>query len=186
MKPMSRVLVAGAIAAAGVAALVAAGVGARPTTAATAKTARSAQVARGRYLVSIMGCGDCHTPASLYGKPDMSRMLSGSELGWKGPWGVSYPRNITPDKETGIGTWTEAQIVRAITRGQRPDGSALLPPMPWPELANLAPADARAIAAYLKTIPAVKHEAPKVIPPDQPATGAYLDFPPPPEWDTPK
>ena len=47
------------------------------------------KVARGKYMVSIAGCNDCHTPGGLYGATDMSRMLSGSELGWTGPWGTS-------------------------------------------------------------------------------------------------
>src|SRR2546428_607543 len=59
------------------------------------------KVARGAYLVSFAGCDDCHSPGALYGFPDSTRRLSGSELGWQGPWGVSYGRNLTPDQETG-------------------------------------------------------------------------------------
>src|SRR5215475_10917946 len=71
-------------------------------------------IARGKYLVSIVGCGDCHTPGTLYGMPDTTRLLAGSELGWEGPWGLSYPRNLTPDQETGIGTWSEEDIVQTL------------------------------------------------------------------------
>ena len=143
------------------------------------------KIARGRYMVSISGCNDCHTPGSFYGLPDTSRTLAGSELGWRGPWGVSFARNLTPDS-TGIGSWTEEQIVTAIRTGRRPDGSALLPPMPWPTYANLSDEDAAAIAAYLKTIPPVKHQNLPVVPPNQKYEGGTLTFPPPPAWDAPK
>jgi len=141
------------------------------------------KIARGRRVSFTSGCQDCHTPGSFYGTPDTSRMLSGSELGWEGPWGVSYPRNLTPDMETGIGKWSEDDIVTAIRTGHRPDQSSLLPPMPWQMYANLTDEDAHALAAFLKSLPPVVHKAPDVIPPGKPATGPRLTFPPPPEWD---
>src|SRR5689334_8822018 len=55
--------------------------------------------ARGGYLVSIAGCNDCHTPGTFYGAPDHARLLSGSEMGWAGPWGTVYAANLTPDRE---------------------------------------------------------------------------------------
>ncbi len=138
----------------------------------------------GRRLALSSGCVDCHTPGSLYGTPDTTRMLSGSELGWQGPWGVSYPRNLTPDSTTGLGTWTEDQIVTAFTTGHRPDGTVLLPPMPWPGFgAGFTPDDAHALAAYLKSIPAVHHQMPAVMPPGKPVKGPVMIFPPPPAWD---
>ena len=143
------------------------------------------KVSRGQYLSSVIGCNDCHTPGSFYGSPDMTRQLSGSELGWKGPWGISFARNLTPDS-TGIGSWSEDQIVTAIREGRRPDGTPLLPPMPWPTFANLTLEDAQAIAAYLKSIPAVNHPNVHAVPPGQPYAGGYLEFPPPPAWDAPK
>jgi mono/diheme cytochrome c family protein len=153
------------------------------TTSQQASVAAPDPIARGRYLSLTMGCGDCHTPGSFYGTPDTTRLLSGSELGWHGPWGVSYPRNLTPDVETGLGKWSEEDIVKAITTGVRPDGSPLLPPMPWPDFAHLTHEDAHALAAYLKTIPAVKHQMPAVVPPSQKPTGAFLSLPSPPAWD---
>jgi mono/diheme cytochrome c family protein len=140
----------------------------------------------GRYLTTVMGCNDCHTPAALYGAPDTTRRLAGSELGWQGPWGVTFARNLTSDTETGLGSWTEGQIVTAIREGRRPDGTPLLPPMPWPSFAHLTDADANAIAFYIKSVPAVRHVNLKQVPPGQPFTGAALTFPPPPAWDTPK
>ena len=141
------------------------------------------KIARGKRVAYTSGCIDCHTPGTFYGMPDTTRMLSGSELGWEGPWGVSYPRNLTPDMETGLGSWTEEQIVAAVRTGIRPDKTPLLPPMPWPMYAHLTDEDAQSLAAYLKSLPPISHKAPDVIPPGQPATGPRLSFPPPPTWD---
>src|SRR5437879_5939350 len=80
-------------------------------------------VVRGRYLVTIMSCNDCHTPGYFYGAPDTLRRLAGSDLGWVGPWGVVHARNLTPDSATGIGSWTKEQIVTALRSGNTPDGS---------------------------------------------------------------
>jgi len=144
------------------------------------------QIAHGKYLVTVLGCHDCHTPGYFYGAPDSTRALSGSELGWQGPWGVSYPRNLTPDPQTGIGAWTEADIVKAIRTGMRPDGRMLLPPMPWPDLATLTDQDAAAVAKYLKTLPPVMHKVPELVPPGTKATGSILVLPQPSAWDAPR
>ncbi|MDE2227989.1 MAG: methyltransferase domain-containing protein [Alphaproteobacteria bacterium] len=117
------------------------------------------QVARGKYLVTLGGCNDCHTPGSFFGKPDMKRTLGGSDVGFAIPgMGVFVGANLTPDKETGLGTWTKQQIVTALTTGKRPDGRMLAPVMPWEEFAHLTRADALAIAAYLKSLPPVQHK----------------------------
>jgi mono/diheme cytochrome c family protein len=80
--------------------------------------ADDAEVERGKYLVTISGCNDCHTPGYFFGKPDMSRFLGGSDVGFEIPGlGVFVGPNITPDKETGIGSWTAEQIVTAIQTG---------------------------------------------------------------------
>lgn len=144
------------------------------------------RLARGKYLVTIAGCMDCHTPGTLYGSPDMERFLSGSELGWGGPWGVVYPGNLTPDPETGLGKWTAEQISHAIRTGNRPDGRQLAPIMPWQNLAALTDDDALAIAHYLKSLKPVKHAVPKPVPPGGEMTGAVVVMPPPPAWDAPK
>lgn len=159
----------------------------KPATQENASTAvPEDSIARGRYLVTIAGCNDCHTPGYLYGVPDTTRLLSGSEVGWGGPWGVSYARNLTPDSTTGLGTWTSEQIVTAIRTGQRPDAShILLPPMPWQDFSHLTDKDAYAIAAYLKTIPAVSHQAPAIVPPGKKATTPVIPFPAPGKWDAP-
>ena len=141
------------------------------------------KIARGKRVSYTSGCQDCHTPGTFYGSTDTTRTLSGPELGWAGPWGVSYPRNLTPDMETGIGKWSEEDIVTAIRTGHRPDQTPLLPPMPWQMYAHLTDEDAYALAAYLKSLPPIVHQVPAVIPPGQPVTGPALVFPPPSEWD---
>jgi len=160
------------------------------TTATTKKTSpassRKALVDRGMYLTTVGGCNDCHTPGTLYGSPDWDRKLAGSEIGWQGPWGVSYARNLTPDLETGLGKWTEDQIVNTLKTGVHPDGHVLLPPMPWPNTSQMTDPDMRAIAAYLKTLKPVEHQVPKAVPPGQTATGSIIVFPPPSAWDAPR
>jgi len=148
-----------------------------------ADKARADRIERGRRLTYIGACHDCHTPGTFYGAPDATRELSGSEVGWEGPWGVSYPRNLTPDMETGIGSWSEEDIVTAIRTGARPDGSRLLPPMPWPWYANLTDEEAYAIAAYLKSLPPIRHSVPTKTLPGVVASGARFTLPTAPEWD---
>jgi mono/diheme cytochrome c family protein len=115
---------------------------------------------RGKYLVALGGCNDCHTPGYFFGKPDMARFLGGSDVGFALPGGVFVGRNLTPDRETGLGAWSRAQIITALTTGRRPDGRVLAPIMPWRAFARLKPADAAAIAAYLQSLPPVRHAVP--------------------------
>jgi len=143
-------------------------------------------VARGHYLTTVTGCNDCHTPGTFWGAPDTTRTLSGSELGWKGPWGVTYAANLTPEPQTGIGAWSESDIITAIRVGKSPDGTMLLPPMPWPDYAFLTDEDAKSIAKYLKTIPPVMHKVPDRMPPGAKAKGSIIAFPPPSAWDAPR
>jgi mono/diheme cytochrome c family protein len=115
-----------------------------------------AQLDRGKYLVTLGGCNDCHTPGYFFGNPDMTKYLGGSDVGFEIPGlGAFAGRNITPDKATGIGSWTTAQIVTALQTGVRPDGRVLAPIMPWHAFANLTKDDATAIAAFLQSLPAV-------------------------------
>ena len=114
-----------------------------------AGAADPAAIARGKYLVTIAGCNDCHTPGYFLGKPDMARFLGGSDVGFEMPGlGVFHGPNLTPDKATGLGDWTDAEIVAAIQKGQRPDGRMLAPIMPWHAFANLTKQDVDAIVAY--------------------------------------
>ena len=140
---------------------------------------------RGEHLTTVMSCNDCHTPGAMFGAPDMKRKLSGSELGWQGPWGVTYARNLTPDMETGIGKWSEQDIMKALRTGTRPDGSILQPPMPWTNFTTLTDDEAMAIAVYLKSLPPVAHKVPDRVAPGTAANGSIVVIPAPSAWDVP-
>lgn len=155
--------------------------------------ARSAQIARGKYLVNYGGCNDCHTPLKFGPngpEPDMSRYLSGHPesaklpappkltdspwfaatagmTAWAGPWGVSYAANLTSDQQTGLGIWSEEMFVKAMRTGKHMSaGRNILPPMPWQSLAALNDTDLKAIYAYLRTVPAVANRVPEPLAPD--------------------
>jgi len=145
-------------------------------------------LARGKYLVTIAACNDCHTPWKMTAegpKPDMDRMLSGHPEGmvlppapkmpegpwqnafaatntaWAGPWGVSFTANLTPDRETGLGKWTVRNFTETIRTGRHLGrGREILPPMPIPQYKNFTDEDLAAIFTYLQSIPAVKNRVP--------------------------
>lgn len=153
----------------------------------------AAHVARGAYLVRIMSCNDCHTPWKMGEKgpePDMTRMLSGhpeslvmppapkSEAGpwiwagaatntaFAGPWGVSFTANLTPDPETGLGSWTEEMFIKALRTGRHQGiGRPILPPMPYPFIAAATDEDLKSIFAYLRSIPAIRNHVPQPVEP---------------------
>src|ERR1041384_4506551 len=110
----------------------------------------------------------------------MKRYLGGSEVGFEIPGlGVFYGPNLTPDEETGLGKWTKEQIATAITTGKRPDGRMLAPAMPVDSFKHLTHDDALAIAAYLKTLPAIKNKVPGPFGPNQkPTSFVYQVLPP--------
>jgi mono/diheme cytochrome c family protein len=111
----------------------------------------------GAYLAGpVAHCSECHTPAGADGRMDASRLFAGG-FKFTGPFGVSYSSNLTPDRETGIGAWTDAQIVAAIY-GVKPNGQPVLPPMPWPYYAGrIAEGDLKAIVAYLRSLPPIRN-----------------------------
>ena len=152
----------------------------------------------GKYLVTITGCNDCHTPKvpGPNGAPvsDASRLLSGHPekepspswspqdlkqkaiaaaanpmlTAWAGPWGVSYASNLTPDKETGIGEWSEDTFIAAMRTGKhqgQPNGRNILPPMPWFNLKEARESDLRSIWAYLRSLPPIRNQVPFPTPP---------------------
>jgi mono/diheme cytochrome c family protein len=147
--------------------------------AAAAASAAGPQVERGKYLVTIASCNDCHTPGYFLGKPDFSRTLAGSEVGFTIPGlGAFVGRNLTPDKETGLGNWTDDQIISAITAGIRPDGRRLAPIMPWQGLSHLSSEDAHAIVAYLRSLPPIKNAVPGPFGPKEvPSTLVFVIVP---------
>jgi mono/diheme cytochrome c family protein len=143
--------------------------------AALAGPAAAADVEHGKYLATIMDCGGCHTPGYLVGKPDMSRAFSGSEVGFFIPeLGYFYPPNLTSDDETGLGKWTEADIIKAVTKGQRPDGRMLAPIMPYHNYAALTENDAKDLAAFIKSLKPIKNQAPKLTGPTEQAPSLYM------------
>jgi|SRR5579862_7669967 len=138
------------------------------------------QVARGKYLVTVAGCNDCHTPGGLLGKPDTSRVLGGSEVGFEIPdLGVFYGPNLTPDKETGLGNFSTEQIMTALQTGMLPGGRKLAPVMPYEAFAKLTKADARAIVAYLKSLPPVANKVPGPFGPKETPTSFVMKIVPP-------
>ena len=108
--------------------------------------------ARGAYLVNtIAGCGNCHTPKDASGRAIAGKELSGG-LEFDIPPAHVVTPNITPDRETGIGKWSDAQIITALRDGKRPDGTIIGPPMPLEFYREISDHDAAAIAAYLRTL----------------------------------
>ncbi|MES1245511.1 MAG: cytochrome C [Acidobacteriota bacterium] len=130
-----------------------------------------ARVQRGEYLAKhVAACFACHA------KPDWTRYAGppqgppgagGDCLQGKGIPGAICSANITPDKETGLGDWTDGEILRAMREGVDRDGKALFPLMPYEEYSRMSDEDAKAIVAYLRSMPAVSYEAPQT----------HLDFP---------
>lgn len=130
---------------------------------------------RGEYLVSIMDCGGCHTPGIFLGKPDMARFLGGSEVGFQIPGlGIFYPPNLTPDPDTGLGRWSEDDIIRAVRTGVRPDGRQLAPVMPYHSYGKLTDADAKALAGYLRRLKPVRNQVPAITGASEKPKAPYL------------
>lgn len=150
---------------------------------------KEARIIHGKYLVSIMGCNDCHTPTIMtpHGpEKDTGHLLCGhpsniplavfnkeytkswalfslTGTAMAGPWGVSYAANLTSDA-TGIGNWTETQFFKAFRQGKfkgLDQARTLLPPMPWQMYANTKDEDVRDIFAYLKSTKPVHNVVPE-------------------------
>jgi mono/diheme cytochrome c family protein len=129
-------------------------------------------VGRGAYLVSTLGCAYCHTPITEDGAPIEAFTLAGGQRWNVGPWGDTVSDNLTSDKQTGLGAWTDDEIKTAVARGVRRDGSRMLPfPMPWTSYSTLKPADLSAVVAYLRTVQAISNRIPA---PHQPNIVSYL------------
>lgn len=150
---------------------------------------------RGKHLTLVSGCNDCHTPLKMGAngpEPDWSRELSGhpaemvlpppptpapgpwivsvaaTNTAWAGPWGVTYTANLTPDNETGTGTWTKQNFIDTIRNGRHLGaGRPLLPPMPAAMYANYNDEDLGAIYDYLRTLEPLKNAVPAPVAPNQ-------------------
>lgn len=151
------------------------------------RLSKAEQLQRGKYLVTIGGCHDCHTPWIVQPNgqpgPDMSRALSGhpqqhpikeplelnskdfavgiapTNTAFSGPWGVNFAANLTPDKMTGTGIWT-FDIFKNTIRNGRHWGVArpLLPPMPWFNYREMTDEDLAAVFAYTRTLKPIRNE----------------------------
>ncbi len=170
------------------------------TTAGTAREFISPkeQLERGEYLVTISGCNDCHSPKIMTSQGpvlDSARLLSGRPekepvpyfnpdhlrpghgvymtddlTAAAGPWGISFPRNLTPDTTTGIGAWPEEMFIKVLRSGKHMGADAarpILPPMPWMNYALMKDEDLKAVYAYLQSLPPVKNLVPESVPPDE-------------------
>lgn len=130
---------------------------------------------RGEYLATIMDCSGCHTPGTLLGKPDLGRALGGSEVGFQIPGlGTFYPPNLTPDRETGLGRWSESDITDAIRKGERPDGRMLAPIMPYQNYGRLTDGDAAALVAYLRSLRPVRNAVPAPVGPSEKPASPFM------------
>lgn len=160
-----------------------------------APEAAAARVQRGAYLVGMMGCNDCHTPWKVGPRgpePDMTRSLNGhpadvvmppapalpdgpwvwmgaaTNTAFAGPWGVSFAANLTPDRETGLGLWTEEMFIATMRTGRHQGkGRPVLPPMPVKMIGTANDEDLRAIFAYLQSLPPASNRVPAPIDPPE-------------------
>jgi Cytochrome c len=153
-------------------------------------------IERGKYLITAGGCHDCHSP-KVFGPQgpqiDETKILSGHPAEMQlaefdpailepgkyilftqdvtaaiGPWGASFAANLTPDNETGIGTWQPDMFINALRTGKHLGaGRPILPPMPWEMIGKLTDEDLQAMFAYLKSIPPIKNKVPDPKPLDQ-------------------
>lgn len=124
--------------------------------------AKADPVAHGQYLVKTLGCELCHTPIDQDKKPLPNMRMAGGLLVRIEPFGDFPTGNLTSDKETGLGSWSDDEIKRAITKGILRDGTRLLPyPMDYASLSTLTPEDLDALVKYLRTVPAVSNRVPK-------------------------
>jgi len=173
-----------------------AGIGTAALTRTTAARTQQTRAERGKYLVTVGGCNDCHTPLKMGPKgpePDMSRMLSGhpdsfpiasgaapasdrwmmtaaaSGTAFSGPWGVSFAANLTPDQNTGLGIWTEEMFMKTLKTGRHMGGSReILPPMPWFNYGLMTDEDLKSVYAFLRTVRPVHNQVPTPLPPAAP------------------
>ena len=183
-------------------AVLVSGIAARATSTPETPKAQAARIERGAYLVRHMGCNDCHTPWKVGPRgpePDMSRALTGhpeqmqmppapqlppgpwlwtaaaTNTAFAGPWGVSFTANLTPDNETGLGSWTEEMFIATMRTGRHQGkGRPVLPPMPYQILGALSDNDIKDLFVYLQSLTPVHNRVPAPIdPPEPPAAQTH-------------
>jgi hypothetical protein len=141
------------------------------------------QVQRGKYLAELLACGTCHTDGALVGKPDSQRVFAGSGIGiaYSNPLehkypGIAYPSNVTNALKTGLGTWTDDEIINVIRRGTDNHGKQHLAIMPWPGYSKLTLEDASALVAFLRSLKVIEHQVPDNVRPGEKATAPFVHF----------
>ena len=123
------------------------------------EVSRGNKVKYGEYLAGPLGhCVECHTPFAKPGRRDFKNRLGAGGFLLHDPSGVTYSANLTPDKETGIGKWSDRQIKVAITTGYRASGEKMYPPMAYHFYEKIRGGDLDAIVAYLRSLKPVKYE----------------------------
>jgi mono/diheme cytochrome c family protein len=134
-----------------------------------APPAKKDQLQRGRYLVKIGGCNDCHTPGYIMknGEVDEKLWLTGDTLGWSGPWGTTYAVNL---RQFMAGMSEQQWVKHARTMTPRP-------PMPWFNMRAMTDADLKAIYAFTRSLGPGGEPAPKFLPPGTKPTGPVVQFP---------
>ena len=137
------------------------------------QAAASKDVDRGRYIVQTSGCNDCHTPgyAAAGGKVDEKDWLVGDRLGWRGPWGTTYPLNLRLFMQK----VSEPEWLYVVKSEE------MRPPMPWFSLRAMTDADLRAVYRYIRSLGPAGTEAPAFLPPDREPKPPYVQFPAPPK-----
>jgi len=115
---------------------------------ASAQPPSAAELARGKYIFGATGGCGCHTVAK--------QPVNAGGRRYDGPFGTVYSTNITPDRETGIGGWTDEQIITATRLGRRPNGERLIPVHPYTVFNGMAADDLKALVAFLRSVPPVK------------------------------
>lgn len=144
-----------------------------PQPVAKAKASDAKLIERGRYLARIAGCNDCHTPGypQSGGKVPEKDWLIGDQLGWRGPWGTTYPANLRQYMQK----LTEEQWLKVAKTVQ------MRPPMPWFALRDMTQHDLRAIYRFIRHLGPAGEAVPAYVPPDQTPKGPVVSFPSPPK-----
>jgi len=126
-------------------------------------------IERGRYLAKVSGCNDCHTPGYMpaEGKVPESLWLTGTSMGFQGPWGTSYPTNL----RLALNQMSEAQW---LVRARQP----MRPPMPWFNLKEMSDKDLVALYRFVRNLGPAGEPAPKALEPGQPVATPYIEFMP--------
>ena len=130
-------------------------------------------IERGRYLVKIAGCNDCHTPGYAHsgGKVPEKQWLTGDKVGWRGPWGTTYSSNLRRYMQR----LSEDQWLKTAKSAK------FRPPMPWFALHDMTTQDLRAIYRFIRHLGPAGELAPAFVPPGQEPKGPYVLFPQPPK-----